>query len=87
MNSAIYLAVGSGICTTVLVILAFASAFVGIRHEQIVGVLFVIALGCWARHCSLSLAKCGSRSTISTTTHEAPKHPGMITGLIGAMSA
>ena len=45
MNSAIYLAVGSGICTTVLVILAFASAFVGIRHEQIVGVLFVIALG------------------------------------------
>jgi hypothetical protein len=45
MNRAIYLAVGSGICTTVLVILAFASAFVGIRHEQIVGVLFVIALG------------------------------------------
>ena len=31
--------------TTVLVILAFASAFVGIRHEQIVGVLFVVALG------------------------------------------
>jgi hypothetical protein len=45
MNKAIYLAVGSGICTTVLVILAFASAFVGIRHEQIVGVLFVVALG------------------------------------------
>jgi hypothetical protein len=45
MNDAIYLAVGSGICTTVLVILAFASAFVGIRHELIVGVLFVVALG------------------------------------------
>jgi hypothetical protein len=45
MNQAIYLAVGSGICTTVLVILAFASAFVGIRHEQLVGVLFVVALG------------------------------------------
>jgi Protein of unknown function (DUF2721) len=45
MNKTIYLAVGSGICTTVLVILAFASAFVGIRHEQIVGVLFVVALG------------------------------------------
>jgi Protein of unknown function (DUF2721) len=29
----------------VLVILAFISAFVGIRHEQIVGVLFIIALG------------------------------------------
>jgi hypothetical protein len=45
MNDAIYLAVGSGICTTVLVILAFASAFVGVRHEQLVSVLFVIALG------------------------------------------
>ena len=45
MNDAIYLAVGSGICTTVLVILAFASAFVGIRHEVMVAVLFVIALG------------------------------------------
>jgi hypothetical protein len=45
MNNAIYLAVGSGICTTVLVILAFASAFVGVRHEQVVGVLFVVALG------------------------------------------
>jgi hypothetical protein len=45
MNNAIYLAVGSGICTTVLVVLAFASAFVGVRHEQLVGVLFVVALG------------------------------------------
>jgi hypothetical protein len=45
MNDAIYLAVGSGICTTVLVILAFASAFVGIRHEPFAGVLFVVALG------------------------------------------
>jgi hypothetical protein len=45
MNDAIYLAVGSGICTTVLVILAFASAFVGIRHEQVASVLFVVALG------------------------------------------
>jgi hypothetical protein len=44
MNQAIYLAVGSGICTTVLVIMAFASAFVGIRHEELAGVLFVIAL-------------------------------------------
>jgi hypothetical protein len=44
MNNAIYLAVGSGICTTVLVILAFISALVGIRHEQVVGLLFVVAL-------------------------------------------
>ena len=45
MNQAIYLAVGSGICTTALVILAFASAFVGMRHEPLAGILFVIALG------------------------------------------
>jgi hypothetical protein len=44
MNDAIYLSAGSGICTTVLVILAFASAFVGIRHEFLVGVLFIVAL-------------------------------------------
>jgi Protein of unknown function (DUF2721) len=44
MNNAIYLAVGSAICTTVLVVMAFASAFVGVRHEPVVGVLFVIAL-------------------------------------------
>lgn len=44
MNNAIYLAVGSGISTTALVILAFASAFAGIRHEQVVAVLFVVAL-------------------------------------------
>jgi hypothetical protein len=45
INDAIYLSVGSGICTTVLVILAFVSAFVGIRHEFLVGVMFVVALG------------------------------------------
>jgi Protein of unknown function (DUF2721) len=44
INDAIYLSVGSGICTTVLVILAFASAFVGIRHELLVGILFIVAL-------------------------------------------
>jgi hypothetical protein len=45
MNTAIYLAVGSAICTTVLVILAFGSALVGIRHEPLAGVLFIVALG------------------------------------------
>ena len=44
VNDAIYLGVGSGICSTVLVILAFASAFVGIRHEFLVGILFIVAL-------------------------------------------
>jgi Protein of unknown function (DUF2721) len=45
MNQAIYLSIGSGICTTLLVILGFASAFVGVRHELLVGLLSVIALG------------------------------------------
>jgi hypothetical protein len=45
MNQAVYLAIGSGISTTVLVILAFASAFVGMRHEPLAGLLFGVALG------------------------------------------
>jgi Protein of unknown function (DUF2721) len=45
MNQAVYLAIGSGISTTVLVILAFASTFVGMRHEPLAGLLFVVALG------------------------------------------
>jgi hypothetical protein len=45
MNRAIYLALASGICTTVLVILAFAGVFLGMRHEPVAGLLFVIALG------------------------------------------
>ena len=45
MNTAIHLAVASAICTTVLVILAFASAFIGVRHEPVAGVLFIVALG------------------------------------------
>jgi hypothetical protein len=73
MNNAIYLAVGSGICTTVLVILAFASAFLGIRHELVVGLLFVVALGLLVRRCSRLRVKCGSRSTSSTTSYEAPR--------------
>ena len=45
MNTAIHLAVGSAICTTLLVIVAFASAFMGVRHEPAAAVLFVVALG------------------------------------------
>ena len=45
MNDAIYLAVGSAICTTLLVILAFASALVGMRHEPGAAVMFMLALG------------------------------------------
>ena len=44
LNKATYLALGSGICTTLLLILGFAMAFFGFRHEYGVGVLFVVAV-------------------------------------------
>jgi hypothetical protein len=48
MNRAIEYAVLSGIFTTLLVVLAFVSAFVGWRHEHGAGLLFVIALSFFA---------------------------------------
>jgi Mg/Co/Ni transporter MgtE len=45
LNDAVYLAVGAAICTTLLVILAFASALLGWRHEPGAAVMFVVALG------------------------------------------
>ena len=45
LNAAIRFALASGICTTLLVVLAFGSALVGLRHEPVAGVLFVLALG------------------------------------------
>jgi hypothetical protein len=45
VNDAIYFAVASALCTTVLVILAFVSAFFGFRHEPGVAAMFVLALG------------------------------------------
>ncbi len=45
MNDAIYFAVGSALCATVLVILAFVSALFGLRHELGVAVMFILALG------------------------------------------
>jgi hypothetical protein len=45
MNDAIYFAVGSGLATACLVILAFASALVGFRHEPGAALLFMVALG------------------------------------------
>lgn len=44
LNDAIYLAVGAAICTTLLVILAFASALLGLHHEPGAAVMFVLAL-------------------------------------------
>jgi hypothetical protein len=44
LNRAIHLAVGSAICTTVLLLIAFVAAFLGFRHELGAGAMFVIAL-------------------------------------------
>ena len=44
LNRAIYLAVGSAICTTVLLLIAFVIAFLGFRHEVGAGLMFVMAL-------------------------------------------
>ena len=44
LNRATLLAVSSAICTTLLVVLAFFSAFLGLRHEPGAAVLFVAAL-------------------------------------------
>jgi hypothetical protein len=44
LNNAIRLALGSGICTSLLLVVAFVSAFFRLRHEYGVGLLFVIAV-------------------------------------------
>jgi len=48
MNQAIEFAVISAICTTILVILAFTTAFLNLRHEYGAGVMFIVALGFFA---------------------------------------
>jgi hypothetical protein len=45
MNSSIFFAVCSALCTTALVVLAFASALLGYRHEPVVAWAFILALG------------------------------------------
>lgn len=45
LNEALYLALASGICGTLLIIAAFASAFLGVSHELFVALLFIIAVG------------------------------------------
>jgi hypothetical protein len=44
LNNAIRLVLGSGICTSLLLVVAFVSAFFRLRHEYGVGLLFVIAV-------------------------------------------
>jgi hypothetical protein len=66
MNEAIFLAVGSAICTTLLVISAFVSAFLGLRHEPGAAALFVLAL---ALMCA-ALVALALEVRIALTEHE-----------------
>ena len=45
LNSATYLALVSGMCTSLLMVVGFASAFFGFRHEYGAGLLFALAVG------------------------------------------
>jgi len=45
LNNAVHLALGSGISTTLLLVLGFVSAFFGVRHEYGAGFLFLVAVG------------------------------------------
>ena len=44
LNSAIYLALSSGICTSLLLVVGFASAFFKLWHEFGAGILFALAI-------------------------------------------
>jgi hypothetical protein len=48
LNSATFFATLSAISATLLVMVAFVSAFFGIQHERGIAVLFVITLGFFA---------------------------------------
>src|SRR5215469_2809638 len=45
LNSATHLALASGICTSSLLVVGFASAFLRLQHEYGAGLLFLIAVG------------------------------------------
>ena len=45
LNSALHLALVSGICTSLLLVVAFGSAFLNLRHEYGAGLLFLLAVG------------------------------------------
>lgn len=44
LNSATHLALLSGICTSLLLVVGFASAFLSLRHEYGAGFLFIVAI-------------------------------------------
>ena len=64
MNDAIYYAVLSAICTTMLVVLSFGAALFGLQHEPGAALMFVLALGlmttslvCFAREVRLAISE------------------------------
>jgi hypothetical protein len=44
LNGATYLALASGVCTSLLLVVGFATAYVGVRHEYGAGLLFIVAI-------------------------------------------
>jgi hypothetical protein len=44
LNKATYLALSSGICTALLLVVGFVCAYLGIRHEYGAGLLFAVAI-------------------------------------------
>src|SRR5450432_3851306 len=44
LNSATHLALTSGICTAFLLVVGFATAYLGVRHEYGAGLLFAVAI-------------------------------------------
>src|SRR5215469_11073776 len=48
LNSATRLALASGICTSLLLVVGFGSAFLRLQHEYGAGFLFLLALGLMA---------------------------------------
>jgi Protein of unknown function (DUF2721) len=45
LNSATHLALASGMCTSLLLVIGFGSAFLKLQHEYGAGLLFVFAVG------------------------------------------
>lgn len=45
LNSAVHLALLSGMCTSLLLVVGFVSAFFRLRHEYGAGILFGVAIG------------------------------------------
>ena len=45
LNGATHLALTSGMCTALLLVVGFVTAYVGVRHEYGAGLLFAVAIG------------------------------------------